>query len=102
MGRAVPTPRVVVGYDGSPSSLAALVEAARRAGPEGRMFVVHAYAPPSEALGWPLYESAARDAAIGARELVERLHSHPALAHVRSSPSAPPSALRPHALRSFP
>jgi nucleotide-binding universal stress UspA family protein len=72
----------VVGYDGSPSSLAAVTEAARRAGPAGRLIVVHAYEPPPEALGWPLYESAARDAASGAQQCVDRLRGHPALEEV--------------------
>ncbi len=65
--------RFVVGYDGSQSSLAAVREAARRADPDGQLFVVHAYPPPSEALGWPLYESAARDAKIAARQFVAQL-----------------------------
>jgi len=72
----------VVGYDGSPSSLAAVTEAAGRAGPAGRLIVVHAYEPPREALGWPLYESAARDAAVGAQQFVDRLRGHPALEDV--------------------
>lgn len=76
MGRTV---RFVVGYDGSPSSLAAVREAARRAGPGGKLVIVHAYDPPSEALGWPLYESAARDAAIAARQFVGRLRGLPEL-----------------------
>ena len=67
MGPVAPAPRFVVGYDGSPSSLAALREAARRAGSDGQLIIVHAYEPPSEALGWPLYENAAQDAAIGAK-----------------------------------
>ena len=67
MARHAPTPRFVVGYDGSPSSLAAVREAARRAGADGHLIIVHAYEPPSEALGWPLYENAAQDAAIGAK-----------------------------------
>ena len=82
MGQDPPAPRLVVGYDGSPSSLAALVDAARRAGPAGRLIVVHAYEPPPEALGWPLYESAAREAAADAQRVVDRLAGHPALAGV--------------------
>ena len=83
MGRVASRPRFVVGYDGSPSSLAAVEEAARRAGADGQLLVVHAYEPPSEALGWPLYESAARDAANGAQQLVEQLRSLPALEPVQ-------------------
>jgi nucleotide-binding universal stress UspA family protein len=72
----------VVGYDGSPSSLAAVEEAARRTGADGHLLVVHAYEPPSAALGWPLYETAAREAAADAQRFVERLTGHPALAAV--------------------
>jgi len=83
MERHAPTPRLVVGYDGSPSSLAAVTEAARRAGRAGRLIIVHAYEPPPEALGWPLYENAARDAAIGAQRFVDRLRGHPVLEGVQ-------------------
>ncbi|MGA2925900.1 MAG: universal stress protein [Solirubrobacteraceae bacterium] len=49
-------PVIVVGYDGSEPSRAALVEAARRAGASGRVFVVHAYDLPPDFLGSPNYE----------------------------------------------
>jgi nucleotide-binding universal stress UspA family protein len=44
-----PGPRVVVGYDGSPGSRAALDRAADVAGGDGVVFVVHAYPHPR---GW--------------------------------------------------
>ena len=47
------------------------------------MIVVHAYEPPSEALGWPLYSRAARDATAGAQRFVDGLRGHPALGGVR-------------------
>jgi nucleotide-binding universal stress UspA family protein len=72
--------RFVVGYDGSPASLAAVGEAARRAGAAGRLIIVHAFEPPSEALGWPLHDVAVDDAAAEARALVEGLRGHAALA----------------------
>jgi len=72
--------RFVVGYDGSPASLAAVREAAQRAGAAGHVTIVHAYEPPSEALGWPLYDAAVKDAAAHARALVESLRGHAALA----------------------
>lgn len=49
-----PGPRVVVGYDGSPGSRAALARAADVAGDDGVVFVVHAYPRPRGWLGSPL------------------------------------------------
>jgi len=80
MSRSAASSRFVVGYDGSPASLAAVREAARRAGAAGHVIIVHAYEPPSEALGWPLYDAAVEDAAADARGLVESLRGHAALA----------------------
>jgi nucleotide-binding universal stress UspA family protein len=48
--------RIVVGYDGSPASRAALSHAAERAGEDGRVFVVHAYSLPNDWLGMPHYQ----------------------------------------------
>jgi nucleotide-binding universal stress UspA family protein len=58
MSSREPTPTIVVGYDGSDPARAALVFAARQAGPRGRLFVVHAYElPPDFAfLGSPYYD----------------------------------------------
>lgn len=87
-------PCIVAGFDGSPSSLAAVREAARRTGPDGRLIVVHAYGLPSAALGWPLYDSAAEDAATGARRFMEQLDGDPGLegvpwtAEIVAGPSA--------------
>lgn len=47
----------MVGYDGSDASRAALLFAARQAGSEGRVIVVHAYELPIELLGAPGDES---------------------------------------------
>lgn len=49
-------PVIVVGYDGSPTSRAAVDHAARRAGSTGRVYVVHAFGPPPDWLGSPRYE----------------------------------------------
>jgi nucleotide-binding universal stress UspA family protein len=49
-------PVIVVGYDGSQPSRAALTLAARRAGRRGRVFVVHAYELPPEFLGSPSFD----------------------------------------------
>jgi nucleotide-binding universal stress UspA family protein len=50
-------PTVVVGYDGSETSRAAVTFAARRAGRHGRVYVVHAYDLPPDFLGAPNYGS---------------------------------------------
>jgi nucleotide-binding universal stress UspA family protein len=49
-------PTLVVGYDGSEASRAALLFAARQAGSRGRVFVVYAYEPPPDRLGSPNYD----------------------------------------------
>jgi len=51
-----PRPCVVVGFDGSPSSHAALHVAGRHAGPGGLVVAVHGYAPPSDFVGAPMYD----------------------------------------------
>ena len=52
-----PARRIVVGYDGSPASRAALARAAERAGPDGRIYVVHAYSLPMDWLAMPSYQN---------------------------------------------
>ena len=47
---------VVVGYDGSENARAAVDHAARLAGPQGKVYVVHAYGPPPDWLGFPNYQ----------------------------------------------
>jgi len=47
------TPTIVVGYDGSDAARAALLFAARQAGPQGRVFIVHAFELPPDHLGSP-------------------------------------------------
>ncbi|MEA2133825.1 MAG: hypothetical protein QOC68_1734 [Solirubrobacteraceae bacterium] len=48
--------RIVVGYDGSPASRAALARAAERAGADGKVYVVHAYSLPHDWVGTPDYQ----------------------------------------------
>jgi nucleotide-binding universal stress UspA family protein len=48
--------RIVVGYDGSPASRAALARAADCAGADGKLYVVHAYTLPHEWVGTPDYQ----------------------------------------------
>lgn len=49
-------PTIVVGYDGSDTGRAAVAYARRRAGADGRVFVVHAYDLPADMLGFPNYQ----------------------------------------------
>ena len=49
--------RIVVGYDGSPASRAALARAADRAGEDGHIYIVHAYSVPADYIGAPNYQS---------------------------------------------
>ena len=66
---------IVVGYDGSPASHAALARAAERAGEDGRIYIVHAYSLPADYLGFPNYQQLL-DAALGrARQRVDGIES---------------------------
>jgi nucleotide-binding universal stress UspA family protein len=65
--------RIVVGYDGSPASRAALAQAAERAGADGRVYVVHAYSLPGDWIGIPDYQRLLDIALDGAQARVERL-----------------------------
>jgi nucleotide-binding universal stress UspA family protein len=60
---------IVVGYDGSPASHAALALAGDRAGADGRIFVVHAYSVPADWIGAPNYQRLL-DAALGRAQTV--------------------------------
>lgn len=49
-------PTIVVGYDGSEAARAAVTVAARRAGDDGRLVIVHSYGLPPDFLGFPYYD----------------------------------------------
>jgi nucleotide-binding universal stress UspA family protein len=66
-------PTIVVGYDGSPTSRAAVGYASRRAGADGRVFVVHAYGPPPDWLGSPYYQRVLEDHESRGRALLDAL-----------------------------
>jgi nucleotide-binding universal stress UspA family protein len=83
---AEPTARVlVVGYDGSPPSRDALEYAARRAGPDGHVYVVHSFEPPSDWLGHPNYQRVLEEHEGRGRELLEAVEQDNSLGtHVHS------------------
>jgi nucleotide-binding universal stress UspA family protein len=64
---------VVVGYDGSQASRAALSYAARRATAGGRVIAVHAYQPTPDWLGSPYYQRALDAYQTQGRELLRSL-----------------------------
>jgi nucleotide-binding universal stress UspA family protein len=64
---------VVVGYDGSPASRAALARAADRAGADGKLYVVHAYAVPADWVAGPPYQELLDIQLNRARDLMGRL-----------------------------
>jgi nucleotide-binding universal stress UspA family protein len=64
---------VVVGYDGSATAKAAVDYAAREAGPDGHLFVVHAYGPPSDWLGYPNYDRVLHDHQDRGRAVIDGL-----------------------------
>ena len=66
-------PVIVVGYDGSATSRAAVDHAARQAGPNGKVFVVHAYGPPPDWLGFPNYQRVLEDHQERGRALLDAL-----------------------------
>ena len=86
---------VVVGYDGSPASRVAVVDAVRRAGPTGCVYVVHAYRVPADYWGTGYYQEMLDHMAYEGRELMERLPQEiEALADVEWYPeivAAPPA-----------
>jgi nucleotide-binding universal stress UspA family protein len=66
-------PVIVVGYDGSEASRAAVAVAARRAGRRGQVFVVHAYELPPDFLGSPNFDRLPSERKDHGRALLEAL-----------------------------
>ena len=64
---------IVVGYDGSPSARAAVEHAIDRAGPAGRLVLVHAYQVPADYIGAPYYSVMLEDAAQHASDVMASL-----------------------------
>ena len=77
-----PSPSIVVGYDGSRSSRAALGLAVRRAG-TGKLFVVHAYDAPADYWGGEQYDALLNAALTRGEQLLADIASvEPRLADV--------------------
>lgn len=66
----------MVGYDGSDPARAALLFAARQAGPRGRVFIVHAYELPPDFLGSPFYDRLLAERRDRGAALLEELPLH--------------------------
>jgi nucleotide-binding universal stress UspA family protein len=67
------SPRIVVGYDGSAASRAAIARAAQCAGEHGQVYIVHAYSLPNDWLGVPDYQRLLDIELNRARDLMGRL-----------------------------
>jgi nucleotide-binding universal stress UspA family protein len=88
MDQSEARPTIVVGYDGSAASRAALLFAARQAGARGRVFVVHAYELPADMLGSPYYQRQLTERRDQGEALLRGLPlDDPALADPRTRPS---------------
>jgi nucleotide-binding universal stress UspA family protein len=66
-------PCIVAGFDGSPASRAAVSLAVKRAQPDGRVVVVHAFAQPNTGYGGPNYQSLLDAALDHAEELLAHI-----------------------------
>jgi len=67
------TRTIVVGYDGSDAARVAVAFACCRAGPAGRVYVVHAYDLPADMLGFPNYDDLLAARLRGGRALLAEL-----------------------------
>lgn len=64
---------IVVGYDGSPAARAAVEQAIDRAGPDGRLILVHAYQVPADFIGASYYNAMLQDASGHATSVLDDL-----------------------------
>jgi nucleotide-binding universal stress UspA family protein len=64
---------IVVGYDGSPAARAAVDHAARHAGGNGKLYLVHYYAPAADWLGFPNYQRVLDDHLAHAEATIDAL-----------------------------
>src|SRR5687768_10426208 len=68
-----PKRTIVVGYDGSLASRAAVEHAIAETGPDGHLVVVHAFHVPPEYVGAPYYEDAVSHATSSAASIMDAL-----------------------------
>ena len=68
-----PARRIVVGYDGSSASRAAIARAVRQAGDDGQIYIVHAFSLPADYLGTPNYQQLLDAALARAQARVGRI-----------------------------
>ena len=75
-----PHPVVVVGFDGSPASDVALSRAIERVGPDGKLYLVHAWEVPEAWRGRGTYQPYVDRAMTEAEAVIERaVEAHPGL-----------------------
>jgi nucleotide-binding universal stress UspA family protein len=78
------TPTIIVGYDGSPASRAAVEYAIDRAAPDGRLVLVHTYESPSEFVGASYHAVTTDQTPQGAADMLDALEADcPRLAATR-------------------
>lgn len=70
---------MVVGYDGSAAARAAVDQAAALAGASGKVYIVHAYAPPADWLGQPNYQRVLDDHRQRGEAILDALTGDPPL-----------------------
>jgi nucleotide-binding universal stress UspA family protein len=76
-------PTIVVGYDGSRASLAAVERGIDRVGASGHLILVHTYLIPTDYMAAAYYEQMVTDAADGAERVLDELElTQPRLAAV--------------------
>ena len=70
-------PSIVVGYDGSKAARGALEWALERAGPDGKVVVVHAFEPPHDWAGYPHYDRIVHEHRSRGQALLDELPEDP-------------------------
>ncbi|MEA2474084.1 MAG: hypothetical protein QOE06_1999 [Thermoleophilaceae bacterium] len=74
---------VVAGYDGSENARAAAAYAVWLAKPDGKVYVVHAYEPPPDWLGYPFYKELTAEHHMRGKQMLDKLSADGLLDGVR-------------------